>query len=562
MVTPNHVAAQSESQESAESILKILQTGDIHNVSSSPVQLEVCPYCGKPLNITTSYWIEKNQFHARCSDNGYPFHDELPVVTVDDDIYERRPALLISTIDKFARLAWEKKAGSIFAADGKGLPSSLLIQDELHLISGSLSSISGLYEIAIEQLCSKDGTGPKIIASTATVCNAEDEKWRSRDVASFVSRQYYTAQIASTWSMRIRSPGTNPARQYAGNRTVQVPSRFIVVCPQGHLDDLPYDVWVHRGSPCPGREKDDVPKLKLKNIDGRNSIGSLMVFCDHCGNSRGMQDALTADGLKSVYRCSGRRPWLKIEYDRTVCRETPVTQLRIAAGVYMPAAVSALNIPPWTTKISRVLRNHLDGLYNRTDEQALDYISAKVMPYLSGTSADEVLSVWKVLSGEEQTERPGNEQELYEDEYTALCEETDGRDVDFQSKQKEVPAKYSGLISRIFVVTRLTEVVATLGFTRVKRWNGDYRSKALAPIFSQKDTDWLPAIELHGEGIFIELSEEAVQEWEEKNRGVYQDMMQTAMDEHFRSENASPRYVLLHTLAHLLIRALAANCDY
>lgn len=174
-VTPNHVVSTNEDQESAETVLNALQRGDIFSVASSPVQLISCPHCGKPLSVNSSYYIINHEFHARCSSPECPFHDELPIVTVDDDIYKRRPTLLISTIDKFARLAWESRAGAIFSVDGDGLPPSLLIQDELHLISGPLGSISGLYEIAVDQLCTKYGVGPKIIASTATVCNASGQ---------------------------------------------------------------------------------------------------------------------------------------------------------------------------------------------------------------------------------------------------------------------------------------------------------------------------------------------------------------------------------------------------
>lgn len=174
-VTPNHVVSSNEDQESAETVLDALRRGDVQSITSSPVQLTLCPYCGKPLNVNSSYYIANKEFHARCSDPECPFHNELPIITVDDDVYTRRPTLLISTIDKFARLAWEGRAGTIFSVDGDGLPPSLLIQDELHLISGPLGSISGLYEIAVEQLCTRHGVGPKIIASTATVCNASGQ---------------------------------------------------------------------------------------------------------------------------------------------------------------------------------------------------------------------------------------------------------------------------------------------------------------------------------------------------------------------------------------------------
>lgn len=174
-VTPNHVTSDNSDLESAETILDKLKAGQIDEVKSSPVQLTYCPYCGTELHPQNSYSIEHSQFKTHCPNEKCPFHNELPVVTVDDDIYERRPTLLIGTIDKFARLAWEEKTKAIFAEDGIGLPPDLLIQDELHLISGPLGSISGLYEIAIEKLCQQGGIGPKILASTATLCNANEQ---------------------------------------------------------------------------------------------------------------------------------------------------------------------------------------------------------------------------------------------------------------------------------------------------------------------------------------------------------------------------------------------------
>jgi hypothetical protein len=174
-VTPNHVSSDLEGIETAESIIAKLKAGRTDEVRASPAQLAACPYCGTPLLPANAYIIRNHQLKTHCPNVRCPFHDDLPVVTVDDDIYIRKPTLLIGTIDKFARLAWEEKTGSIFAEDGIGLPPELLIQDELHLISGPLGSVSGLYEIALEELCSQAGIKPKILASTATLCNAAEQ---------------------------------------------------------------------------------------------------------------------------------------------------------------------------------------------------------------------------------------------------------------------------------------------------------------------------------------------------------------------------------------------------
>ena len=106
----------------------------------------------------------------------------LPIVVIDDDLLECPPNLLIGTVDKFAMLAWNPQARSLFGLDANGrhagAPPALIIQDELHLISGPLGSMVGAYETVIEALCIDPWGGmvrPKIVASTATISRAREQ---------------------------------------------------------------------------------------------------------------------------------------------------------------------------------------------------------------------------------------------------------------------------------------------------------------------------------------------------------------------------------------------------
>jgi len=177
------------SHETARENLHKLQEGDRY--TDNLFLLNRCPWCGArigpikyegktPPNTPKilGYVREAKRVAFRCTDRGNClFGKGLPVYVVDDDIYERRPTLLIGTVDKFAILPWKPEARAIFGLDRDGSrmssPPGMIIQDELHLISGPLGSLVGMYETLIEELCT-DRRGevpilPKIVGSTATI---------------------------------------------------------------------------------------------------------------------------------------------------------------------------------------------------------------------------------------------------------------------------------------------------------------------------------------------------------------------------------------------------------
>ncbi|MFI6626170.1 helicase-related protein [Streptomyces sp. NPDC050528] len=137
--------------------------------------LERCPWCGTEIaperkSRRDDFGIRAtaSDFSFHCPRDSCVFHESLPVAVVDQHLYERPPTFVLGTVDKFARLAWEPRAGRIFGGRDTLRPS-LVIQDELHLLAGPLGTTVGLYESAILQLCGWDGIQPKVIASTATI---------------------------------------------------------------------------------------------------------------------------------------------------------------------------------------------------------------------------------------------------------------------------------------------------------------------------------------------------------------------------------------------------------
>lgn len=165
--TPNTLA------EAKVSIDKLRQ--GVRLQQQNPLQLHSCPWCASPIG-PYNIWIAQSpkRLVMACRTEGCEFSTGLPVRVVDEDIYARHPMLIIATADKFASMPWRDSCISLFNGDLNGIrPPELIIQDELHLISGPLGTLSGLYETAVDLLCSRMGNKPKVIASTATIRRAD-----------------------------------------------------------------------------------------------------------------------------------------------------------------------------------------------------------------------------------------------------------------------------------------------------------------------------------------------------------------------------------------------------
>ena len=175
-------------RKDARGLLRLLCKGDRY--VANKLLLTKCPWCAAqigPLEFkrkpprgairVVGYYDNGETVGLRCSDPKCDFANGLPVYVIDDDIYERRPTLVIGTVDKFAMLAWRPEARALFGLGPTGerecSPPGLIIQDELHLISGPLGSMTGLYEAVIDDLCTdhrvETPIKPKVICSTATI---------------------------------------------------------------------------------------------------------------------------------------------------------------------------------------------------------------------------------------------------------------------------------------------------------------------------------------------------------------------------------------------------------
>jgi len=152
--------------------------------------LDHCPWCGQDFEADRNYDSTSQHFHFLCRNPGCGFGASmdglLPCNIVDEALYAEPPTMLVATVDKFARLAWEERANA-FLGGTQHRPPELIIQDELHLIASALGSVAGLYEAAIDTVLQLRGVYPKYIASTATIRMADQQVKRlyGREVAVF-----------------------------------------------------------------------------------------------------------------------------------------------------------------------------------------------------------------------------------------------------------------------------------------------------------------------------------------------------------------------------------------
>ena len=178
--TPNTIAEAGKIIEELDKEVSKGAKGEPENKNT--FQVSSCPWCGAKLvnKYANGSWnIEafqfnpkKRQFYFSCPNHKCTFNKRLPIQVVDDMLYGEPPTLLFATVDKFAMLAWKEDGHRFFnSLSDKGLPPELIIQDELHLLSGALGSITAIFESVVEMLCTKDGRKPKILASTATTRN-------------------------------------------------------------------------------------------------------------------------------------------------------------------------------------------------------------------------------------------------------------------------------------------------------------------------------------------------------------------------------------------------------
>ncbi|WP_308221147.1 DUF1998 domain-containing protein [Nocardia sputi] len=359
-----------------------------------------------------------------------------------------------------------------------------------------------------------------------------------------------------------------------------VPMRYVAVCQGGsHMQDINWFQWAHRGTDEGVTEEvrfcRAYAELRfVRSTKHGEGLASLRISCSKCKRSRPLAElvgpqSLRRDGIK----CEGRQPWEERDAATQPCDHLLIAVQRGATGNYIAERVSALDIPdnqPRPGDIAEKVREH--DFFSRLEADNGGPQSETIASWIAadlGITAEEVLSVLDSDVGNEESILL----DLKDGEWAAflnkLAQRRDRSDSNFVVDGRKIDAGMSDIsslidrVSGIGQVRRVREVRALRGFRR-QTAQASFVPADIGP--DQHRRPIFPAIELFGEGIFIRFDEERLAEWESHPDVQTRAQVLIGRRRHselaYRLDEPEPRYIALHTIAHLLIRRLAFQSGY
>ena len=423
----------------------------------------------------------------------------------------------------------------------------------------------------------------------------DDARAVQTGITCFIFPQWFVAQHEEQW----RDPATS--RIYRSRPLVHwrklvkgkfivpghkkpapvVPLRFVQACPNGHISDIDWYRFVHNGPP-PARGQ-----LWIDEGGTGADLTDIFVRCEATKARRSLGLAKAKDS-KVLGLCGGERPWLgRVPPEECVSRADPNVRehnrllVRSASHAYFAQVVKAISLPEKDQLVREAVdKQWEDELRFIEDLDDLRRLRRKQKPKVEaalGTLDDE--EIWaeiqrRLAPGGGEDERKSIKQAEIE---TLMSDRYDGREDTkrkFLARKRDLSSLGSGLrqrIERVVLVERLREVRVQIGFTRFDSPSVDIDDSLTLPVKPaalSRELEWLPAIELLGEGVFIGFHEQAIHGWLDKVRGRGRELRR-GFDAWKRRRDLPDSivfpglpYIMLHTLSHLLINAVALECGY
>ncbi|MCK6530351.1 DUF1998 domain-containing protein [Myxococcota bacterium] len=378
-----------------------------------------------------------------------------------------------------------------------------------------------------------------------------------------------------------------------------VPTRFVTACPRGHVQDVDWKWFVHRGQagdgpeqvpgtlrvyctrlPGSGRPGDPLgaewnTDLYIAQVGTSGDLADLVIGCRSCGRSRGMQDLAQKEILG---RCPGRRPWLGFGSHED-CDQKVRLLTRTATHAYFPQVISALSIPDPSERLRAAVESVWDLVKAAEPETLAVFRTIGVIQKALANFEDHAVmaeihrrrvGIPVQVPGVRETEWLAMMQAPYE----KAGDHPRPRETWFARRLRmDLP----DFLDRVVLVRHLREVRAQVGFTRIDGVQGDAEAEfgldelRTAPL--SLDADWIPTAEVLGEGIFLAFDEAKVRAWEgtetAPNPAVAARVrqFQAALKRYNEGRRVvvtfpGARFLMLHSLAHLLITAISLECGY
>lgn len=349
-----------------------------------------------------------------------------------------------------------------------------------------------------------------------------------------------------------------------------VPARFLVACEEGHLDDFPWVEYVHgNAGPCAS------PILRLFEIGASGEARDINVRCDNCRRERRLAEAFGRDNRQQLPLCRGRRPHLR-DYAPEGCSRQVNPMVLGASNLWFPVVLASIAIPGGTQRLDQLVSDRWATLNVVTSREVLTaFRQIGQLGDFSTFSEDEL---WAAIERKRQPQAGDeNVNDLRLPEWRIFAGLQDAPNTpDFRLRPVQPPPAYGGLIERVVLVERMREVKTLTGFTRIDspgeglETETDDAIRTIAPL-SRRAPAWLPAVQVRGEGIFLQFSEERIESW--LAQAVVRRRAERFGDAHRRWHKArgvepdrvpalSMRYVLLHSFSHALMRQMALESGY
>ena len=352
-----------------------------------------------------------------------------------------------------------------------------------------------------------------------------------------------------------------------------IPERFIVICPEGHIDDFPVAEWLHEGT---GHVYNpDTCRIRRSTGGASAALTGVYYECT-CGAKKNMAGATKPKALSKIgYKCRGYKPWQGEEHED--CGNTDVrVVLRGATNVWFADTRSSIYIPTDDDQKSAIIHGIVENNYETLNANRINGdLNRAIIEFLAKQYDVDEVELYEAfvrksngMSAIMDVNESMTEDEYRLAEYKVLIKNSGSDAQEFHSVNYPIEI-YDPIISKYFksisLVHKLQETRAFVGFSRMEP--RDISITESKKMLRKGSASWLPAIQVNGEGIFFEFNEETLLGWAKKPEVVnrIKRLSESYNKAKFSKRSPgelNPEFVVIHTFAHLLINQLSFECGY